>query len=181
MRVRTFAVLVVALSSSACLNFGKVDDAKIPGDLLGTYAVEGTLEDSSCGEGALGATDPWNFDVKLSRFHEDIYWINGRAVISGGIEPDGVSFSFSTRVEGEVMPAGRGRPGCVLSRADRADGELSSETLDVESFQATLGFVFSAAEGSDCEEWIGSPDAVATLPCSMTYELSGLRTSEPKE
>lgn len=184
MRVRSIAlfslasVALVAFGSSGCLNFGKVDDAKIPGDLLGTYAVEGTLLDSSCGEGALGATDPWNFDVKLSRFHEDIYWINGRAVISGGIEPDGVTFSFSTRVEGEVVPPGRGQPGCVLSRSDRADGELSSKTLDVESFEARLTFAFSAGEGSECEEWVGSPGFVAALPCSMTYDLTGLRTSE---
>jgi hypothetical protein len=175
------SVASVALGSVAlagCLNFGKVDDAKIPGELLGTYAVEGSLEDSSCGEGALGSTDPWNFDVKLSRFHEDIYWINGRAVITGGIEPDGVSFAFSTRVEGEVVPPGRGQPGCVLSRSDRADGTLSSKTLDVESFEARLTFAFSAGEGSLCEEWLGSPGFVAALPCSMTYDLTGLRTSE---
>ena len=177
MRVRRLALLSVALLSGGCLNFGKVDDAKIPGDLLGTYGVEGTLDDSSCGEGALGSTSRWSFDVKLSRFHEDIYWINGREVISGGIEPDGVSFSFSTRVEGEITPAGRGRPGCVLSRTDKADGELSSKTLDVEGFEATLTFAYSTAEGFDCEDWVGTPESVATLPCSMSYGLTGLRTS----
>jgi hypothetical protein len=176
--MRSFALLSVAVLSSGCLNFGKVDDAKVPGELLGTYDVSGTLEDSSCGVGALGSTDKWDFDVKLSRFHEDIYWMNGREVISGGIEPDGVSFSFVTRVEGEIIPAGRGRPGCVLSRADRADGRLSSQTLDVESFEATLNFAYSAVEGTDCEEWVGTPEAVVALPCTMTYDLAGLRKPE---
>jgi hypothetical protein len=172
--VRTCAVILVALSASGCLNFGEVDDAKVPGDLLGTYAVAGTLTDSSCGEGALGSSDNWNFDVKLSRFHEDIYWMNGREVISGGIAPDGVTFSFSTRVEGEVMPA------CVLSRSDSARGTLSSKSLDVESFDATLTFAFSAVEDSDCSAFIGSPDGVETLPCSINYDLSGSRTAGPK-
>ena len=177
MRVRSLALVALALLSGGCLNFGKVDDAKIPGDLLGTYAVEGTLDDSSCGQGALGSTSSWNFDVKLSRFHEDIYWINGREVISGDIEPDGVTFSFSTRVEGEITPAGRGQPGCVLSRSDRADGKLSSKTADVESFRATLTFSFATAEGFDCEDWIGTPESVAALPCTMVYELTGSRKS----
>ena len=172
--MRTFVLLSVAALCAGC-NFGKVEDAKIPGELLGTYDVSGTLNESSCGEGALGSTSSWDFDVKLSRFHEDIYWINGREVISGGIEPDGVSFSFATRVEGEIIPAGRGRPGCTLSRADRADGRLSSETLDVESFEATLTFAYSAVEGTECEEWIGTPEAVSTLPCSMEYDLAGSR------
>ena len=170
--MRTHVVAVLGFSLAGCLNFGKVDDAKIPGDLLGTYAVKGTLAESDCGEGALGSTDRWNFDVKLSRFHEDLYWINGREVIPGGIAPDGVSFSFSTRVEGEVVPA------CVLSRADDAKGKLSSDTLDVETFDATLTFTYSPTQDSFCDEWVGRPDAVAGLPCSMKYDLSASRRGE---
>jgi len=179
-RVRAL-VVCAAFASAGCLNFGKVDDAKIPGDLLGTYAVKGTLADSSCGEGALGSSERWSFDVKLSRFHEDLYWINGREVIPGGIAPDGVSFSFSTRVEGEVIPAARGRSACVVSRADDATGTLSSGSLDVETFEASLTFGYSAVEGSDCEGFIGSPGGVAGLPCSMTYDLTGTRRGEAPE
>jgi hypothetical protein len=176
--VRAFAVAIFFLPLGGCLNFGKVDDAKIPGDLLGTYDVAGTLVESDCGEGALGSTNEWSFDVKLSRFHDDLYWINGREVIPGGIEPDGVSFAFSTRVEAEVLPTGRGRPACVLSRADSAKGTLSSDSLDVETFDATLSFSYSAVAGSDCELWVGGPDTVAALPCSMSYGLTGTRTTE---
>jgi hypothetical protein len=176
--VRNTALLLVAVSAVGCLNFGKVDDAKIPGELLGTYEVEGTLEESNCGEGALGSTDQWDFDVKLSRFHDDIYWLNGREVISGSIDSDGVTFAFSTRVEGEVTPAARGRTACVLSRTDQARGRLSSDSLDVESFDATLTFAYTAVEGSDCETWTGSPDGVAALPCEMTYALDGTRKPE---
>jgi hypothetical protein len=160
------------------LKFGKVDDAKIPGDLLGTYSVTGSLVKSSCGDGGLAATDPWSFEVKLSRFHEDLYWINGREVIPGDIDPDGVTFAFSTRVEGEVVPAGRGRAACTLNRADSAEGHLSSETLDVEGFDATLRFDFSPLEGSDCEAIIGTPEGVPGLPCSVSYDLTGKRKGE---
>jgi hypothetical protein len=173
--MRTCVVAVFSLSLGGCLNFGKVDDAKIPGELLGTYGVEGALVESDCGEGALGSTDDWKFDVKLSRFHDDLYWINGREVIPGGIAADGVSFGFSTRVEGEVMPAGRGLEACVLSRSDSAKGTLSSDSLDVEGFEATLKFGYSAAAGADCEAWVGGPDSVAALPCSLTYDLTGTR------
>jgi hypothetical protein len=176
--VRALVLSAFALPLAGCLNFGKVDDAKIPGDLLGTYAVTGTLTDSNCGEGALGSTDRWKFDVKLSRFHDDLYWINGREVIPGGIESDGVSFAFSTRVEGEVVPAGKGRAACVLSRADSAEGKLSSDSLDVETFEASISFAYSATDDSDCEGWVGGPDAVVGLPCSLRYELTGSRRGE---
>jgi hypothetical protein len=174
-------VVCLAVTASGCLNFGKVDDAKIPGELLGTYAVEGSLIQSSCGEGALGSAERWDFDVKLSRFHEDLYWINGREVIPGGLSSDGVTFSFSTRVEGEVAPKRRGRAACVLSRSDSAKGTLSSNTLDVEGFEATLTFAYSAVEGSDCEGWVGTPEAVVTLPCAISYDLAGTRQDEHSE
>lgn len=173
--MRTCVVALAAFPLVGCLNFGKVDDAKIPGDLLGTYSVKGTLTDNDCGQGALGSTDRWNFDVKLSRFHDDLYWINGREVIPGGVASDGVSFGFSTRVEGEVTPV------CVLSRSDEAKGKLSSDTVDVESFEATLTFTYSATKDSVCDEWIGSPESVAGLPCSMHYDLAGTRRGEAPE
>ncbi|HVR21147.1 MAG TPA: hypothetical protein VMS65_15650 [Polyangiaceae bacterium] len=179
--MRAFAIVLFGLSLGGCLNFGKVDDAKIPGDLLGTYAVQGALVESDCGEGALGSTNEWSFDVKLSRFHDDLYWINGREVIPGGVEPDGVSFAFTTRVEAEVLPTAKGRPACVLSRADSAKGTLSSDSSDVETFDATLTFSYSAVAGSDCELWVGGPDTVAALPCSMSYDLTGSRMGEAPE
>jgi hypothetical protein len=159
------------------LKFGKVDDAKIPGDLLGTYSVEGTLTESNCGEG-LGSPSDWKFDVKLSRFHDDLYWLNGHEVIPGSIDPDGTSFAFDTRVEAQATPEGRGHDACVLNRADRARGTLSSDDLDVESFEATLSFTYTPTEGSDCETLIGTEGGLDALPCSLSYDLSGKRRGE---
>lgn len=166
----------ISLWLGGCLEFGKVDDAKAPGDLLGVYAVTGTLDETTCGSGALRAEDPWSFDVKLSRYQRDLYWLNGREAIVGDLEKDGVSFSFDTRIETTVEAALRGRPGCVISRSDRARGELSADDSDVESFEGSLSFDFSAVPGSDCSDWMVA-EAVPELPCSVDYDLSAERKS----
>jgi len=168
---------VMPLLLGGCLEFGKVDDAKAPGDLLGVYSVTGTLDDTTCGTGALRAEDPWSFDVKLSRFDRDLYWLNGREAIVGDIEKDGVSFSFDTRIELEVQAPLRGHPGCVISRADRARGELSADGSEVEAFEGSLDFDFSALPGSDCTDWMVQ-EAVPALPCSVEYELDAERQSD---
>lgn len=172
------AALLFALSLGGCLNFRKVDDAKAPGDLLGVYQVEGQLSDSSCGEGALGAADSWSFEVKLSRFENDIYWLNGKETIVGDIASDGQSFTIVSSVEVEVTPPGRGAKGCRVVRKDTAKGRLSDAGSDVESFDGSLSFRYEVKVGSDCGDWIGSAGAVSTLPCGMTYELAAERSAD---
>ena len=173
--MRAFAYLMPLLLGG-CLEFGKVDDAKAPGDLLGVYSVVGTLDDTTCGAGALAAEDPWSFEVKLSRYQRDLYWLNGREAIVGSIEKDGRSFAFDTRVEIEVQAPLRGHPGCVISRVDRARGELSADDTDVESFEGSLSFDFSATPGSDCLDWMAA-ESVPQIPCSVDYELDADRES----
>jgi hypothetical protein len=169
---------VFALLLGGCLEFGKVDDAKAPGDMLGVYSVVGHLDDTTCGAGALSAENPWSFDVKLSRYQRDLYWLNGREAIVGSIEKDGRAFSFDTRIEVQVEAPLRGRLGCRISRSDRARGELSASGTDVETFDGTLSFDFSATADSDCVEWMAGEGAVPTLPCSVDYELEGERQSD---
>jgi hypothetical protein len=164
---------------AGCLDYSKVDDAKAPGDLLGLYAVTGELDESSCGEGALGAADEWSFDVKLTRYHEDLYWLNGKEAIVGSIGSDGRSFSFETRIEVEVAPAERGRKACRVARDDSASGRLSDSGTDVESFEGTLEFGYRALEDADCSTFIGSPGGVSKLPCGMTYSMAAKRHDEP--
>jgi hypothetical protein len=106
--VLRIGVPLLALGLGSCLNFRKVDDAKAPGDLLGVYEVEGELTESTCGEGALGASDSWSFEVKLSRMENDIYWLNGKETIVGDIANDGRSFSIVSKVLVTVSEPGRG-------------------------------------------------------------------------
>ena len=171
-------VALAGLTLAGCLNFRKVDDAKAPGDMLGMYDVSGKLSTSTCGEGALGAGNTWNFQVKLTRQANDIYWLNGQETLVGDIANDGRTFSIQSGVQVVVSQPGRGRPGCIINRRDDADGKLSDSGMDVESFDGTLGFSYAVAKGSDCSEWIGTEGAVSVLPCSISYSLDGRRSGE---
>jgi hypothetical protein len=180
--VRPLLASILLVTLSAC---GEGGHGGIPGDELGTYGVVGSLSGSTCGDGALGATDPWQFEVRLSRADRELFWLNGREAIAGRLEADGVSFSFETRVDVELIPAEKGRPACVISRYDRATGLLSADNTDVESFAADLRFEFAVAAsdgsvGYDCSPAIGVSGGFAALPCSMGYDLEAVRTRPPE-
>jgi hypothetical protein len=175
--LRSAAILLI-LPLAGCLNYRKVDDAKAPGDLLGVYEVEGELSESSCGKGALGAADSWEFEVKLSRFEHDIYWLNGEETIVGDIASDDRSFTLVSSVEVQVSEPGRGAKGCRVARHDTAKGRLSDSGTEVESFEGSLSFAYEAMKGSECDDWIGSAGAVSTLPCGMTYSLTAERSAK---
>lgn len=170
--------LGLALTLAGCLNFRKVQDGKAPGDMLGLYHVTGKLDDSSCGDGALGSSDKWSFDVKLSRFENDIYWLNGRETIVGDIASDGRSFSILSEVQTQISAPGRGKPGCTVMRHDDAEGKLSDSGSDVANFDGTLSFRYEVVEGFDCSDWIGTEGAVEVLPCSLRYDIDGERSTD---
>jgi hypothetical protein len=161
-----------------CLNFGKTDDAKAPGDMLGVYDVSGTLQQSTCGAGALGSTPTWDFEVKLTRFENDIYWLNGAQTIPGDIASDGVTFSITSSVEEQISAPEGAELGCTVIRNDDAEGKLSDSGTDVESFDGTLSFDYETLTGSDCSSWVGTMGAVEVLPCQMSYDLTGERSAE---
>src|SRR5687767_12516258 len=119
MRARAFVFCV--FFACGCAEPNPDNDPKVPGDLLGTYALTGRISRDSCGAELLGAPDPWTFQVKLSRFQRDLYWLNGREAIVGDIAADGSTFHFSTRVDVSIGAPVRGTPGCVVSRFDTAD------------------------------------------------------------
>ena len=179
--MRTSLAALPCLVLLGCLDFGKVDDAKAPGDMLGTYQVSGKLGSSTCGDGALGAGQTWNFQVKLTRFANNIYWLNGQETLSGDIANDRRTFSIESRVEVPISAAGRGRPGCSVMRNDDAEGKLSDTGTDVESFEGSLTFRYEATSGSDCSDWIGSQGAVDSLPCSIRYDLDAERLEDAEK
>ncbi|HVJ17655.1 MAG TPA: hypothetical protein VM686_19675 [Polyangiaceae bacterium] len=170
-------ILTLGLLSVAC---GEGGHGGIPGEELGTYGVVGTLSSSSCGPDALGATDPWQFEVRLSKADRELFWLNGREAIAGRLSTDGVTFEFETRVEVEALPAERGRKACVVSRSDQAQGVLSAAAGDVLAFSGELAFGYSVLEDSDCSPLVGVTGGFAALPCSMAYALQAARTKEPE-
>jgi len=147
----------------------------VPGDDLGQFQVSAALSSSDCGPEALGTTDLWEFEVRLSRDGADLFWLNGAEVIAGSLAADGVSFSFDTLLEFEIEPPNPPHSGCTVLRRDRAEGSLSSADLDAEGFAASLSYHYAAGEGSDCSGLVGVPGGFASLPCEIGYLLDGHR------
>jgi hypothetical protein len=178
--MRRSLLILLAGSSLACSDLaGGGKDAKIPGEALGTYHVIAALETSTCGPGALGSTDLWEFDVKLSRDGNDLYWLNGEEAIPGRIAADGTSFAFDTRAVVQAIPVGKGHPGCAIVRSDTANGTLSSASVDVASFSGRMRFGYMPQAGSDCTTLVGVEGGFAFLPCEMSYLVKADRTASP--
>lgn len=149
-------------------------DASIQGTLLGTFAVQGTLVSSTCGPSAFGATDRWDFDVKLSRDGSKLYWYTGEDRVEGQIAADGQTFAFSTTVTGKVSDAAKGKKGCTLTRADALTGKLAGTGEDIGGFSGNMSYQFGQTADSDCSEAAAS-EGVLALPCAMSYSLNAAR------
>ena len=159
---------------------GNGNDPKIPGEALGRFHVSAHIDDSTCGPGALGSSDVWEFDVELSRRETDLYWLNGEEAIPGRLSSDGVSFAFDTRVAIQVAPPGKGSAGCTMLRSDQASGTLEPAGAEVVGFSARLRFGYSQEPASDCAPLVGVEGGFATLPCEMAYRLDAVRSAAPK-
>lgn len=147
-------------------------DPHEPGDEIGTFAVTGKLKDDSCGAENLSAPAKWSFNLKLSRKGDALYWQNGKESIVGDIDSSG-AFSFDTRVQVTLEAPKGAYKGCVMERRDAAKGTLkSSETV----LAGVLSYTYDAKAGTDCTEFaLGAEGQPVTLPCSLSYALSGER------
>ncbi|MBN2195011.1 MAG: hypothetical protein JW751_19495 [Polyangiaceae bacterium] len=170
-------LLFLATVVTGCFGEPRED---MPGEFLGDYAVAGELEDSSCGAGALGSQENWDFEVRLSRQGEELYWGNGAEVIRGRVDRATERFVFETMVAVEVEAAQPPRRGCTIVRTDHATGELHGSDDDISGFAGTLAYSFAAAEGSVCDTVVGTAEGVGSLPCSMEYTLVAERIDDPQ-
>lgn len=161
-----------------CANYDPDHDSKIPGDPLGSYSVQGVIKQDTCDADLLGAPDPWKFALKLSKFEQDLYWLNGREAIVGSLDASGKTFTFDTHIVVELgKDADSNSPAtCQVTRRDRANGSLSFSDDEVTSFVGTLSYHYEAKAGSDCPQILGVPGGVATLPCDLGYDIQGTRT-----
>jgi hypothetical protein len=148
-------------------------DGKVPGTLLGSYAVTARIAEDECNADLLGAPDPWMFPLKLSRFQDDLYWLNGREAIVGELDEKAETFAFSTRVDVEVTPPTGASFGCTVSRYDRAAGKLDFEAEAVVALEGELEFEYRAKPGAECFEIVGVPGGFVTLPCVLRYRMVG--------
>jgi len=167
--------------ASAWLAFGCVQqpqeglddqDPHSPGDLIGFFSVTGKLADDSCGAESLNAPAKWDFNVKLSREGETLYWLNGREAIVGDINRKG-AFSFETHLDLPMSEPHGAVKGCTVVRGDSASGSLVSD----DTLSGTLTYAYDAKPGSDCSALpLGADGLPLALPCALSYRLSGTRT-----
>ena len=182
--MRTLLLALPALLPllTGCDNLFGDKDAHQPGEQLGTFHVTGTRTSNTCGEGALGSTPTWEFDVDLAREDGVFYWDNGAQIVVGTLAEDGVTFS----IEAAVVIDMRGEenlayPPCSIERRDVAAGALASEGEAVEEFEGSLSYRYAPTLDSECVDLIeGEVPIFAALPCSMTYEMQATRIAAPE-
>lgn len=175
-RARFVFVCLVAAAASGCVQQPQEalddQDPHSPGELIGTFSVTGQLGDDSCGADSLNAPAKWDFEVKLSREGDTLYWLNGREAIVGDIDRKG-AFSFKTHLDLPMSDQHGAVKGCTMVRTDSASGSLSSD----DSFTGTLTYAYDAKSGSDCSGLpLGADGLPLTVPCSLSYRLSGSRS-----
>lgn len=174
---RALLVAFATLPLSACLD--KPYDPDGPGDFVGTFAVDATLDANSCGAGVIDAPASWSFEVRLSRDVDLIYWWNnGSELTTGKLGSDKHSFSFDTAVVVDMRDENSEPwlPPCSVQRRDRADGKIADDDT---AFTGKLSYDYAPTSGSDCSDLVTSnPPVFAALPCGMTYVLDAKRTSD---
>jgi hypothetical protein len=170
---RAFVGIAVAFAAAACS--GK--SPYRPGTPLGTFHVTGKLGANQCGAGS-GAADPWEFDVKLSRDGDTLYWIQGGLPVAGTLDASAhtTMTSTDTRTIHDADPQHH-IPFCGMTRDDSVDMTLAG---DATSFSGELVYRFSESDGSDCSDQLApAGGAFDTLPCSIHYAITSVRTVAP--
>jgi hypothetical protein len=147
------------------------------GDDLGTFHVEASESHNTCGAGTLGMLPRFGFDVQLSRADSELFW---DARIGGKIDP-ALEFELSARVSVSFrMPRGRA-PGCAVRRDDHISGRLRADGEGaITGFTGVMQYDFAPEPPSDCTLEDQLTAGLATLPCSMSYGLTGDRTRLPE-
>ncbi|MCA9531676.1 MAG: hypothetical protein KC543_16220 [Myxococcales bacterium] len=176
------ATIAAAGVTALTLLSGNACNPDPPGEPAGTYAVQGTLVENTCGPGVAAVPDPLSFNAEL-RVDPDgpVYWRRaGRPIVTGVAK--GNAYQFQSRGSYPIS----GVEQCTLSEnndltftvegaeaADRDAGAGAGTTLS-----GKLVTLFAASSGSDCRRLLavnGGP--WLALPCQVTYTLDGKPTS----
>jgi hypothetical protein len=193
MRRQLLLAIAASVFGAGCVNpFGPQESSTtMPGQPVGTFAVSATQGENTCGAGALGAPAAYTFNVTMSVSGSVIYWNDSSgSSVAGSLAADGVTFSFatstitdmramvdtSTSATSSSSTGGVPLPPCSIQRDDTGNGVLVGDSTGVTSFSGTLGYAFTPTPGSSCLDLIESETPTfATLPCSMSYSMSGTR------
>jgi hypothetical protein len=176
-RTLWIAGITASMTSLGCASAFGNKDAR--GEPLGTFHVDAKEMANSCGEGALGASTAWSFEVKLSRVDQSLLWNNGQEIITGSLAAD-ESFAFTSEVLMNMRTdtSAHGLPACSIDRSDAAKGSLQG-SASVTGLSGTLSYAFQPTSGSSCDDLLAAPTATfAALPCTMTFAITGARSGD---
>lgn len=143
-------------------------DVREPGEKLGTFAVNGTLLATTCGEAA--AT--FRYEVRLSREGSRLYWVQGSTTpIQATVDAQGrVQMVADLDVVVAKADARANVLGCTIHRTDTLAATLEGEPP--RSFTGALVYKFSAASGDCADQLVSAGGRFATLPCTQTYDVN---------
>jgi hypothetical protein len=165
--------LVIAIFTGAC-----VPENSLPGTSEGTFSVAGTLGTNSCGSG-VGASNPWDFTVELSEDDSTLYLAqsDGSDEISGTLSS--TSATLTSTVTSNVDGSDAGAGTCDLTQVTTYALKLSSASSP-SSFTGSATYTYSVATGlstsANCTDQLASSGGeYSTLPCTITYSLTGTR------
>jgi hypothetical protein len=170
-RARVFHIvscLALAGALAAC-------DNPNPGTPLGTFSVASALTANSCGA-QVADTDPGSFQVTISNDQGIVYWFpdTGGTSVSGSMSSSR-SVSISEVVADDVDQTDAGAGACTLQRNDTLAFTLAAGASPA-SFTGSYSFTVSPAIGANCsDQLLSGGGGYTTLPCTITYSLSGAR------
>jgi hypothetical protein len=168
-RVSSFTLLVgFTVALTAC-------DNPNPGTPLGSFAVTSALSANTCG-GAVADTNPGSFSVTLSNDQGIVYWFpdTGASSASGSLSSTR-TVNIREGVADDVDQKDGSAAACTLQREDTLSFTLAAGSAPA-SFTGSYSFTVEAAAGASCADQLASAGGgYTTLPCTITYTLSGTR------
>jgi hypothetical protein len=191
------SILALAAPPAVLLATGCKEPAP-PGTRVGSFAIDGTLEGNTCGQG-FSPSISISFVAELRRDGEVAYWRMGSTGprSHGTIDADGeFRFQQQSSIDGWAADPANGIPPCRFLQTETIEGrvELAPTTTDGGSSDAGVGDagvvparVMSATNtieigvvpGFDCSLALVSAGAggqFPSLPCRASYELEGAST-----
>jgi hypothetical protein len=145
-----------------------------PGTQLGTFAVAGTLTTQSCGASMQSQIeDPWDFDVRLSRSNDVLFWLQAASPpLSGIVDPSGnVTITTTQSYDLSTNDAGTG---CSVLRTDTFIAALGTTAAPTD-FSGTITYHYELADGAQCGGLLAGQFDV--VPCDVAYDLTAKRSS----
>jgi hypothetical protein len=165
-----------ALVAAACS--GPPAAGRSLGDDLGTFGVAATETENTCGPGALGSTERFDFEVDLSRAHSELFW---NEAVAGRIDGS-LAFELRAAVRVELRPATASDPGCVIDRADEIAGVLEEQSSQgVTGFAAVMSYAFESRTADGCADGVLEESGLPVLPCRLGYTLAARRLRAPEQ